>query len=342
MNPVTTLGAAALVVALTTAASAESRLLVNCFLPPQHVICAEVLPTWKAAVEEATERRVRILIPAKSLAPPPEQLVSVRNGVFDGAVQFNGFIANEVKGTLVAMMPFTGTSNAEASSVALWRTHEQFFAADKEYAGVELLGLFTAPASDFYSMTDTPIQSLADATGRKMWALPGVTASLLKDNGGSVVSGPAVQMTEIIQRGVVDGYVGIPAIGAKSFNVLPYAKSVTRTSRSIFTPAFSFFVNQDKWTEIDPTDKALILELSGENFARMAGELYTKQEMVALAEQDEGALSVVQAEPGFEAELAEAAQPYIDGWIAEATEAGFDAAAALTFYKAQVDELSGN
>lgn len=328
--------------AIATTASAKTRLLVNCFLPPQHVICAEILPAWKDAVEKATDGRVNISIPAKSLAPPPEQMESVRKGVFDGAVQFNGFIANEVKGTLVAMMPFTGTSNAEANSVALWQTHEKYFAKANEYSDVQLLGLFVAPAADFYSTTDTPILSLKDATDRKMWALPGVTASLLKDNGGSVVSGPAVQMTEIIQRGVVDGFVGIPAIGAKSFNVLPYAKSVTRTKRSIFTPAFSFFVNKDKWAEIDDKDRDLILGVSGEKFARMAGDLYTRQEKSALAEQDGGAVKVIEASNEFEKELSSAAQPYIDAWIADATKAGFDASAALDFYKAQVGELSGN
>ena len=36
--------------ALTTTAQAKSRLLVNCFFPPQHFVCKEILPKWKAAV----------------------------------------------------------------------------------------------------------------------------------------------------------------------------------------------------------------------------------------------------------------------------------------------------
>ena len=50
-----------------------------------------------------------------------------------------------------------------------------------------------------------------------------------KQNGGAVISGPAAQMTETIQRGVVDGFVGIPASTAVAFNAMPHAKSVTRT-----------------------------------------------------------------------------------------------------------------
>jgi hypothetical protein len=41
-----------------------------------------------------------------------------------------------------------------------------------------------------------------------MWGLPGTTANLLKETGAPAVSGPAVQMLELISKGVVDGYAG--------------------------------------------------------------------------------------------------------------------------------------
>lgn len=320
-------------------AQANTRLIVNCFFPPKHFVCQDILPKWKEAVEEATDKRVRIVFPAKSMSPPPEQLNSVRNGIFDGAVQFNGFIANEVKGPLVAMIPFTGTSNAEASSVALWRTYEAHLAQADEYDGVELLGLFVSPGADFYSMTDTPITSLADATGRKMWALPGVTAGTLKNNGGSVVSGPAVQMTEIIQRGVVDGFVGIPASDTRAFNVAPYAKSVTQTKRKIFAPTFSFFLSSEKWAEITVEDQAAIKAVSGEEFARLAGGVWGGIEAKILDELP-GSMEVVEASDEFEAELVAASSGFVDGWKTAVAEKGIDGAAALEFYSGQIDALT--
>lgn len=325
-------------VAASATSNASTRLLVNCFFPPQHFVCAEVLPTWKEAVEQATDGRVKIRFPASSMAPPPEQLASVRSGIFDAAVQFNGFIANEAPGSLVAMMPFAGTNDAEVNSLAFWRTYEKFFSKSNEYADAKLLGLFAAPGADFYSTTDQPINNLSDAIDRKMWALPGATAEVLKSSGGSVVSGPAVQMTEIIQRGVVDGFVGIPTSDARAFNVLPYAKSVTRTSRKIFAPSFSFVINERKWSELDEKDRQAIMAVSGEQFARQAGQAWNRAEQGAI-DSIASDVAVNIATKQFEADLLEASSGISNKWSARMAEAGLAGEQALNYYIEQTNEL---
>ncbi|EKE45656.1 TRAP-type C4-dicarboxylate transport system, periplasmic component [Oceaniovalibus guishaninsula JLT2003] len=334
------LACAAIGLTLTApAADAATRIVANCFFPAQHFNCRDVMAAWGEEVERVTDRRVRVNIPAKSMAPPPEQLASVRGGVFDAAFQFNGFIANEATGGAVSLLPFSGSADARANSFALWRTWEAHLADADPIEGVHMLGLFVAPGADFYSMTDTPITSVDEMTGRKMWALPGVTAEMLKQEGSPVVSGPAVQMTEIVQRGVVDGFVGIPASDAASFNVLPYATSVTRTGRKIFTPSFSFFVGEETWNEISAEDQAAIMSVSGEAFAELAGDVWNREEGAAWAE-IEAEMEVVDASDAFEAELDGLARPFVDGWLAEAAAKGIDAEAALETYTGTVAELS--
>lgn len=335
--------AAAAAVALTagaTAANANTRLLVNCFFPPQHVICAEILPEWKRQVEEVTDRRVRIAIPATSMAPPPEQMASVRSGIFDAALQFNGFIQNEVVGTAVSMTPFSSGRDSEANSVALWRTYDTFLSEMDEYEGVELLGLMVFSSADFYSMGDQPIDSMEQLTGRKMWALPGVTAELIKNADGSVVSGPAVQMTEIVQRGVVDGFVGIPPYEVNAFNLAPYTVSVTRTPRTIFTPTFSFVINEDKWAEISAEDQAAIESVSGEAFSGMAGRAFNGVDGAAFEAENAGDIATFDASEEFYNDLVAASEPLTARWVERANAKGIDGQAALDFYRAQVDELS--
>lgn len=333
------LGATALAAFSAGTANATTRVLLNCFFPPQHFICQEVLGGWARDVTAATEGRVRVAILPQSMAPPPEQLLSARAGVFDAAIQMNGFIANEVVGTQIALLPFTSVSDARATSVALWNTYEAHLAEAGEYRGVELLGLFVAPGADFYSLTATPILSLADMVARKMWAAPGPAAEILKDAGSPVVSSPAVQMTELIQRGVVDGFVGVPASDAAAFNVLPSARSVTRTEYKIYAPAFSLFMNAATWASIDPEDQAAIRALSGEAFAERAGSIWTRIETETLGRIGD-AVTVHDASPEFEAELAQAAQVWIDRWLADAAAAGIDGQAALDFYRAEIARLS--
>lgn len=329
---------AAALVAMATSASAQTRILLNCFTPPAHVWC-ESVQDWAERVEEVTDGRVRVVIPPKSMAPPPEQLNSVRSGLFDAAFQFNGFMAQEVAGPMVAMNPFTGSDSSVINSVALWRTYQEFFGDIDEFKDVELLALLVNPGANFYSMTDDPILSMDDALGRKMWALPGATSGILKENGGSVVSGPAAQMTEIIQRGVVDGFVGIPPETAVAFNVMPYAKSVTRTPRSVFTATFSFFISDAKWAEVSAEDQELIRSVSGEEFARRVGGLFDGRNTKGMAvEQD--TLAIHEASDDFYNALQEAGKPFAAKWVGRISGMGLDGAAMLARYQELVDELS--
>lgn len=342
-TPFRTIGLAAATALLatlqTTPVAAQTRVLLNCFFPPQHFGCQKGMAGWAEAVTQATEGRVRVAVLPQTMAPPPEQLISVRAGVFDGAFQMNGFIQNEVVGPQLSMLPFTGGSDARANSVALWRTYEQFMAQADEYQGVELLGLFVAPGADFYSLTDRPILSVADLAALKMWAAAGSTAEMMIAAGSPVVSGPAVQMTELIQRGVVDGFVGIPATDARAFNVLPSARSATTTEYKILTPTFSFFISDAKWAEISPEDQEKIRALSGEAFAELLGGLYSDVESEVLAAREQ-AITVHTASAEFEAELAALSERWITDWIEKANAIGIDGAAALDFYKAEVARLS--
>lgn len=341
MTPATPLlAAAALLASAAAAGAADVRLTANCHAAPTHVLCARILPAWIEAVDQATAGRVEIRLLAKSMAPPPDQLSSVRSGVFDIATQFNGFIAEEATGPAVSLLPFTGSVDARANSVALWRTYERFFAAQDEYEGVHLLTLIAAAGADFYSMTETPILSMADLT-RKMWGLPGVTAGILKDVGSAVVSGPAVQMTELIQRGVVDGFVGIPAADVFDLSLGGHARSVTRTTRKIFVPTFSLIIGDAAWGQIGPADQAAIMAVSGETLAEAAGSVWGATEAEALA-RIEATMAVHAAPAEFEAALEAAGAPYVARWLEAAGARGIDAAAALEFYKATVAELAAD
>ncbi len=114
--------------ALSGPAQAAETILFNCFFPPQHYMCTQMVPELGRRIAEATEGRVKLRIPPKSVAAPPDQYDAVVNGVVDGALQFNAFIANRVTGIQVAHLPFMGSENAEPASVALWKTYQKFFA----------------------------------------------------------------------------------------------------------------------------------------------------------------------------------------------------------------------
>ena len=328
--------------ALPTPTRAAENLLFNCFFPPQHYVCREMVPELGKRIAKATGGRVTITTPPKSVAPPPDQYDAVVNGVADGALQFNTFIANKVAGVQVAHLPFVGLEASEQASVALWRTYQRFFADKGEYEGVVLLSFWVSNGADFFSTIDKPIMTVEDIKTRKMWGLPGTTANLLKETGAPVVSGPAVQMLEIISKGVVDGYAGVPVSSAQEFKLVPYTKSVTFFKAKVFQPSFSFFVNEKKWGKISAADQAAIRTALGEDFTRWAGRLQDSKHEANKAKVLGAGVKRIDASDAELAKLKALGQPVIDAWIQRVDGMGVDGKAALAYYQQVLGQASAS
>jgi len=331
-------GAVLALAALTPRGAAAQTIVYNCFFPPQHYTCRVMLRDWSQAIEKATAGRVKFVVPPKSMAAPPDQYDGVVNGVMDGAIQFNQFIANKVTGIQIGQLPFIGTESAESGSIALWRTYQKFFADKNEYGPVKLLADYATNGAEFFSMTDTPIGSIEDLKSRKMWALPGVTANIIKATGSAVVAGPAVQMLETISKGVVDGYVGVPFSSVTSFKLLDYTKSATIFPAKIFTPTFSFFISLKKWNTIAPADQQAIVALSGEKMSRHFGQVQDGVQKKARAEVLAHGVKAVPGDPAVLAALEAIGQPMIEAWLKKVEAMGVDGKAAIAYYKGVLAE----
>ncbi|MBT0955820.1 TRAP transporter substrate-binding protein DctP [Alphaproteobacteria bacterium KMM 3653] len=322
--------------AASTAAQADTRLLVNCFFGSGHQVCTNVVPAWIEEVERVTEGRVTARILPKSVAPPPEQLNAVEKGLVDVAVQFNGLIQNRIQGPAVAMQPFVGTYDAEKMSVALWDTNRAYF--PDEFETVHLLSQFVISPGRLYSQTNTPINSIEELAARKIWVLPGPLAEIAKRLKAGVVSTPAVQSNEIISRGVVDGFLGVDADALRSFQLMPYAQSNTKFEVPIYTTSFSMFISKDTWAELSPEDQDAIMEVSGAALAAKFGAAWDESSAAAEAMYEEEEIEVIEADPAFEAELIEASAFITEKWLKDAAAAGIDAQGALDFYKGQLSK----
>lgn len=331
--------AATLSAAVSGMASAKENILFNCFFPPQHYVCSKFLPELDKRIEAATEGRVGLRVPPKSLSAPPEQYSGVANGVMDGAVQFNGFLRNQVPGIQFSMLPFLGYADSEAASVALWETYQKHFADKDEYGEAVLIALFALNGGDIFSVTDTPITSVDDIANRKIWSVPGTTAKMIAETGSSVVSGPAVQMLELVSKGVVDGHIGIPQSEVTQFKLTDYTKSATIFDEKIFQATFSFFVSKEKWNSISEADRAAIQAAVGSDFVRWMGAEQDQIFDAAHAEMAEAGVEFIDGSPEFLAELKSLGEPQITEWLEQMKTIGVDGDAVLSDYKARHEAI---
>ncbi|MGA7488540.1 MAG: TRAP transporter substrate-binding protein DctP [Xanthobacteraceae bacterium] len=327
-----------LILAAAGPAAAQTAILFNVFTPPSSEISIQVINPWLKEVERVTEGRVKITTPPQSLAPPPEQMNMVRTGVADGAFMFNAFLQKSHPLLQIAFLPGT-MHTAMADGVAYWRTYEKFFAPKHPVDEVKLLGFFANPPGHLYNMEKKPIQSLEDLKGKKVWSLPGLTASAIGRTGASVVPGPAVRMYEIISKGVVDAFCCIDYGDMDAYKVLQYVGAVTEVEGGVFSPKFSVFINNAKWKTISPKDQAAIMAVSGEALARRTAAVDAHNETVKQKYLGQGGI-IVPATPAFNAQLKQAWAPMFDEWIAEAGKQGVDGHAALDYYLAEAKSIA--
>lgn len=329
--------AAALLAMPVVPAAAQTTIIFNNFLSPNDALWTDVMLPWIADIERVTEGRVTFSVPAASLAPPPELLNAVNAGVADGAFQMVAFLRQSNPELQMPLLPMTYFGNEE-TSVALWRTWEQYFAPHNTLEGVEVLGLVTVPPGSLYNMRGQAFQSLADLRGVKMWGLPGIAAETLAALGTVVTPGPAVRMYEVISGGVVDAFCCINFESLETFNVAQYVGAATEVPGAINTAAFAVFLQTEVWNSISAEDQEAIRGVSGEVLARR-GSFGDPVEAEARQRFIERGVPVVPASDAFVAELRTALAPVHDAWIAAVAPLGIDGRAALDFYLAEQDRV---
>ncbi|WBU59279.1 TRAP transporter substrate-binding protein DctP [Paracoccus albus] len=329
---------AATVLATPLAASAETTVLFNNFLPPPDVTNRNVVQPWLESIATATDGNVMIEQPSASLAPPNELLNTVQQGIADAGFVMVGFLENSNPLLQLTLLPGINT-NAEDSSVALWRTYQEHFAEADQLDDVKLLGLITVTPGHIYAMGDAPIEAVGDMANLKTWGLPGVSSRALSSLGAVVTPGPAVRMYEVISGGVVNAFCCVNYPALEAFNVTQFMNSATEIPGGLFAPTFAFFIRQDIWDSLPPEDQEAITNVSGETMARLAAGIDTEYAEARQRFIDSGG-QVLEASDSFVADANAAWEPLRAEWIENADAAGIDGTAALAFYREQLEQLA--
>jgi TRAP-type C4-dicarboxylate transport system substrate-binding protein len=97
----------------------------------------------------------------------------------------------------------------------------------------------------------------------------------------------------------------------------------------MYSSAFGFFMNEDKWNKLSKQDQEAIEKLSGEHIARLAGRSWDEADARGLEALKKSGVKIVNADAAFVAEVRKRSAPLIDDWITKASAKGVDAAKIL-------------
>jgi len=339
MKKLATLAATLLAGALISApAQSETTLTMSSWLPPSHIITKDMMMGWAKQVESATQGRVKVRLLPKAVTSPPGTFDAVRDGLADVSLSVHGYTPGRFPMTKMAEFPFIGDS-AEAISVAYWRTYMKHMAKLDEHKGLVLLGLMTHGPGQIY-MTKQKVTSLSDLANQKIRVGGGVVVDVTKAIGAVPLLKPASETYEVLKSGIADG-IFFPKDSVPAFKLVPLINHMTVVPGGLYNVSFGLWMNEAKFKGLSKADQDAIMKVSGENYARMAGKVWDREDAAGLKLMQEGSIIVRTASPELVAEIKAKTDPLEKAWYDQAKAKGIDGPAVMAEFRAEIQKLSG-
>ena len=317
--------------------SAQTTLTMSSWVGPSHPLTRDVLGGWAAAVEKATNGRVKL----QMLPKAPMAAAGTFDGVRDGLVDVSYVTASYTPARhplpLLAELPGSGGS-AEVNSVAYNRIHWKYLQQANEYKGVKLLGVFTHGPGQMFSVKK-PVTSVADLAGMKVRSGGGISEASAKALGASPLVKPAPESYELLSSGVADATF-FPSESIKSFNLDKVVKHATYFPGGFYSSSFGFFMNEDKWNKLSKQDQDAITSVSGEALARLAGKAWDAADKVGIEALKAAGVTMVDANPAFVADVRKRTEPLINDWIKAANAKGIDGAKVYAEFHEELKKVA--
>ena len=108
----------------------------------------------------------------------------------------------------------------------------------------------------------------------------------------------------------------------------------------MYSSAFGFFMNEDKWNKLPKQDQEAIEKLAGEHIARLAGNSWDEADKKGMEALKKSGVKIVEANPAFVAEVKKRSAPIIEKWIADAKSKGIDGAKVLAEFREELKKVA--
>jgi TRAP-type transport system periplasmic protein len=330
------LAALVLVLSALPALAQTTTLTMSSWVSPQHHITAVVLQGWANEAEKVTNGRVKFTMLPKHPSAPPGTFDAVRDGLVDLSFVTASYTPARHVLPLLPELPGSGET-ALANSVAYSRIYWKHFHKVGEYKGVKLLGVFTHGPGQMF--TRKPVRSIADVQGLKIRTGGGVAEKVAKALGASAFVKPAPESYELLSSGVADG-VFFPLESIISFKLDTVLEQATLFPGGMYSSAFGFFMNEDKWNKLPKQDQEAIEKISGEYIARLAGNSWDEADRKGMEALKKSGVKIVNANTEMVAEVKKRSAPIVDDWVQAASAKGVDAAKILAEFRDELKKVS--
>ena len=318
-------------------AAAQTVLTASSWVPPSNIMHRDMMVPWAAAVEKATQGRVKVNILPKGVSSPGGHFDAIRDGLADVSFSVHGYIPGRFSLTKITELPFLA-DHAEPLSVAYWRIHEKYLSAAGEHKGLKVLALFTHGPGQIYN-NKRAVAGSGDLGGIKFRVGGGMVNDVGTLMGANVLLKPAPESYELMSTGVVDG-VFFPAESVDTFKLEKFVKYATVFPGGLYNTSFVFFMNEAVFNKLPKQDQDAVMSVSGEGFSRSTGRLWDNRDREANAVLAKGNIVVTQASAAFIDDVKKKTAVLEANWIKDAAAKGIDGAKVLAEFRDEIKKAA--
>jgi TRAP-type C4-dicarboxylate transport system substrate-binding protein len=308
-------------------AQAAEELKLATFVPPTHIIYANVITPWVADVAKASGNKLTVkLFPALQLGGTAPQLYrQMAQGISDITFTLPGYTSSDFPMMGLTELPGTATS-AEDGTRKLWANFDRFLARD--FKDAKVLMLWNSDTASLMSK-NKPIRTLDDLKGMKIRTPSAAQSAQIEALGATPIDMPANQIYTSLDRGVIDA-AQIPMSAAIDFKLIEVARYFTVNAPLGRSP-FLVAMNRARYDRLPADLKKAIDDTTGLNLSRKGAATYDKQndDAIALAKKDREVITLSDAE---RRRFVDAFKPLIRSKVDEAEKAGLPGRGLLSAY----------
>ena len=288
------------------------------FWPARHPVETVLVQPWIAAVEKATEGRVKITsFPAETLAQADAIYDGVKKGVADLGLSCFAYTRGQFPVLEVFELPGIIYNDSDSATRIAWEGAQQLNPA--EIQDTKMMMIFTTGPGHLF--TRNPVRTLGDLKGMEIRAT-GLSAATLKSLGAAPVAMSQAEAYEAISKGVVKGNMG-PTEILKGWRQAEITNFITITP-FLYNTLFFFTMNTDKWNKISAKDQQAILKVNQKFYEEVACGLWDKQNAAAFSYAvEEKGLKVIELSDGEKALWLNLIQPILDDFASRMDRQGF-------------------
>jgi TRAP-type transport system periplasmic protein len=282
-----------------------------------------VITTFPCPVAVAALRDGRLLIdifPSEQMGRSSEQYHLARRGDADFAFFQHAIPANRFPLMELTHLPFLFRSAEQASQVLMALLPEYLVA---EHRDVKVLYIIAHAPGSIHTR-ERPVRRPEDLRGLRIRHPSAVQGELLRVWGASPVGMPTGQLSENLQRAVIDGLM-FPYDGIGAFRLAGHLGHTTELLSYVTT--FAFVMNSAAYQRLPPDLRALIDATSGPERAREVARLWDASEPRGKQYAIDNGVEIIELSEEERAVFREAAEPLIERRLARAETRGLPARA---------------